>query len=54
MFLKTSEDFLNMFAMFFQVVGVDQNIVQVNQYADVEHIRKDIVNKVLKGGWAIS
>jgi hypothetical protein len=52
-FSETSEYFLDTFTMEFQIVRVDEDIIQVDNNTDIEHVREDIVHKSLKSGWSI-
>ena len=53
MFLKPLENFLNMCLVLQHVVGIDQDIVKVNNYADIKHVREDVIDKMLKRCWGI-
>ena len=37
-----------MFSVFCRIVGVDENIIKVDDNGDVKHIRKDVVDKALE------
>ena len=37
----------------FRIVGVDENIIQVDNNTDIKHVGEDIVHKSLKSGWSI-
>ena len=52
-FSETSEYLPDMFAMEFWIVGVDEDIIQVDNNTDIEHVREDIVHKSLKSGQSI-
>ena len=52
-FSETSEYLPDMFAMEFQIVGVDEDIIQVDNNTDIEHVGEDIVHESLKSGWSI-
>jgi len=36
------------------VVGVNQDVVQVDYYAHVQEIREHVVHEALESGWSIS
>jgi len=36
------------------IIGVDQDIVQVDYYVHIQEIREHIVHKALEGGWSVS
>lgn len=48
MFSESSENFLNMFAVIIGVVGVDEDVVQVDDHCDVKKIGEDVVHEMLK------
>jgi len=52
-FLETSEYLSDMFAMKFRIVGIDENVIKVNYYANVEHVGEDVIHEPLEGGWSI-
>jgi hypothetical protein len=52
-FSKTPEYLPDMFVMEFRIVGVDEDIIQVDNNTDIEHVREDIVHKSLKSGRSI-
>jgi hypothetical protein len=37
-----------------EVEGVDEDDIEIHDNTDVQHIRKDAVDKTLKGRWSIS
>jgi len=46
--------FLNVSFVFGNVVGIDEDVVQIYDDNDVDHIRKDVVHESLKRCWSIS
>src|SRR5882724_3082482 len=46
--------FSDMSLMFSNVVQVDEDVVQIDDDNDVNHVRKDVVHKLLEGRWSIS
>ena len=52
-FSETSEYLSHMFTMEFWIVGVDEDIIQVENNTDIKHVGEDIVHKSLKSGWSI-
>src|SRR5882724_6056562 len=46
--------FLNMSFVFGNVVGIDENVVQIYDDNDIDHIREDVIHKSLKSCWSIS
>ena len=52
-FSETSEYLPDMFTMEFRIVGVDEDIIQVDNNTDIEHVREDIVHESLKSGRSI-
>ena len=53
MFAETTEYLPDMFAVFGRVIGVDKNIVQINNHGHVHHVGEDIVHKPLESGRSI-
>ena len=53
MFPKSLEDFPYMTPMVFRVVGVNEDIVEVNDYQDVEKVLKDVVHETLESGGSV-
>ena len=52
-FAETSEYFADMFSVKFFVVGIDEDVVEVNDYADIKHVGEDVVHESLKSGWSV-
>ena len=50
MLSESSEYLADMLSVFGDVVGVDQYVVQVNHYRDVEHVGENVVHEMLEGG----
>src|SRR5882724_7355062 len=46
--------FLNVSFVFRKVVGIDENVIQIYDDNDVNHICEDVVHKLLKSCWSIS
>jgi hypothetical protein len=46
---KSSENFFDVFPMFFRGVGIDEDVIDVDEDADVEDVGKDVVHESLKG-----
>ena len=44
---------MDMFLVKFFVVKIDKDVVKVDNYADIEHVREDVVHESLKSGWRI-
>jgi len=51
---ESSEYFLNMGLVLRHIVRVDENVVQIDDDCEIDHICKNIVNKSLKGCGCIS
>ena len=43
-----------MFTVLFHVVGVDEDVIQVDKDAYIEHVGEDVIHEVLKSCWCIS
>src|SRR5882672_8583355 len=52
--VESLEYFPNMGFVLGNVVGIDEDVVQIDDDYDVNHIRKDVVHKLLKSCWCIS
>ena len=52
-FSEASEHFTNMVMMEIGIVGVDEDVVQVYEDANIEEVAKNVVHEPLKGGWRI-
>src|SRR5467141_3076636 len=52
--MELSEYFPNMSFVLGNVVGIDENVVQINDDYNVNHIREDVVHESLKSCWCIS
>ena len=50
---KSGEYFSDMGQVLFRVVRKHQDIIQVHNYRDVNHIGKDIIHEPLESGWGI-
>src|SRR5882724_3505428 len=46
--------FLNMSFVFRNVVGIDENVIQIYDDNDINHICEDVIHKPLKSCWSIS
>jgi len=46
---KSLEYFLNMGLVLRYIVGVDEDVVQINDDCDIDHVGKDVIHKWLKG-----
>ena len=46
--------FLKMSFVFGNVVGIDEDVVQIYDDNDINHIRKDVVHELLKSCWSIT
>jgi len=54
MFLEVSEHFMDMDMMGIGIVGVDEDVVQVNEDANIEEVTKNVIHESLEGSWRIS
>ena len=50
MLSETSENFLDMVSVFFLGVGVDEYVVEVHQYTNIEQVTKDVIHEALESG----
>jgi hypothetical protein len=52
-FLESPENLSNVFSMLFGGVGVYEDVVEVDEYIDVEEVTKNIIHELLEGRWSI-
>ena len=50
MLLEASENFSDMVLAFFFGVGVDEYVIEVHQYTNIEQVAKDVIHEVLESG----
>ena len=43
-----------MLTVLFHVVGIDEDVIQVDKDAYIEHVGEDVIYEALKGYWCIS
>ena len=53
MLSEACENFLDMVLVFFLRVGVDEDVVEVHQYTNIEQVAKDVIHEVLESGGCI-
>jgi len=51
--VEAVEDFLDVCQMLFWVVGVDEDVIQVDNYRDINHIGEDVIHEPLESSWGI-
>ncbi|KAI6156661.1 hypothetical protein BKA82DRAFT_162480, partial [Pisolithus tinctorius] len=54
MLAEAAEDLFYMLVVQLLIVGVDEDVIKVNNNADIEHVSEDAVNKPLESCWHIS
>ena len=52
--MEPTKYFLNMSFVFGNFVRIDENVVQIYDDNDVDHIHEDVIHKSLKSCWSIS
>ena len=52
--LETSEDFADVFLMGLEVLGVYQDVIQIDDNTDIEEIHKDTIDESLKSCRGVS
>ena len=50
MLSEASENFLDMASVFFFGVGVDEYVVEVYQYTNIEQVTEDVIHEALESG----
>ena len=53
MMLELSENFSDMASVFFLGVGVDEYVIEVYQYTNIEQVAKNIIHEALESGGCI-
>jgi len=53
-FLESFQYSFNVAPVLHDIIGVDQDIVQVNYYAHIQEVGEHIVHEALEGSWSIS
>ena len=53
MLSEASENFLDMVSVFFLRVQVDEYVVEVHQYTNIEQVAKDIIHEAFESGGCI-
>ncbi|KXN92783.1 hypothetical protein AN958_04027 [Leucoagaricus sp. SymC.cos] len=54
MFSELLENLANMFAVFSGVVGIDEDVVQIDRNADIEEVTEDVIHKMLESSRCVS
>jgi len=52
-FSEASEHFTDMVTMEIGIVGVDEDVIQVHEDANIEEVAKNVIHESLKGSWRI-
>ena len=52
--MESSEYFLNVGFVFGNIIGINEDVVQVNDDNDVDHVREDVIHESLEGCRCIS
>ena len=52
-FAESTEYLSDMCSMDVDIIGVDEDIVQINYYANIDHVGEDVVHKPLKGSGGV-
>ena len=53
MLLEVSENFSDMVSVFFLGVRVDEYVVEVHQYTNIEQVAEDVIHEALESGRCI-
>ena len=53
MLLEASENFSDMVSVFFLGVRVDEYVVEVHQYTNIEQVAEDVIHEALESGRCI-
>ena len=52
-FVEPSKNFFNVLLVVREVIGVDENIIEVDDNRDVNHIREGVIHEILEHGRSI-
>jgi hypothetical protein len=47
MFMESSEYFADVFLVLRDVIGVNEDVIEINDNGHIEHVQKDVIHKVL-------
>jgi len=53
-FSESFQDFFDMAPVLCDIIGIDQDVVQVDYYTHIKQVREHVVHKALEGSWSIS
>jgi len=53
-FLESLQYFFDMALVLHDIIGVDQDVVQVDYYAHIQEVREQVVHESLEGDWSVS
>ena len=53
MLSEVSENFSDMVSVFFLTVGVDEYVIEVHQYTNIEQVAKDVIHEALESSRCI-
>ena len=53
MLLEVSENFSDMALVFFLGVGVDEDVIEVHQYTNIEQVTEDIIHEALESSGCV-
>ncbi len=51
--MELSEDFSDMFSVFFQVIEVNQDVIKIYNHGNIHHVREYVIHKMLEGSQCI-
>ena len=52
-FAESSEHLSDMFMVKFFVVGIDENVIKIDDHANIKYLREDVIHESLKSGWSV-
>ena len=52
-FSELIQHFFDVTLVLCDVIGVDQDVVQVDHYAHIQEVGEHVVHKALEGGWGV-
>ena len=51
--LESPKDFLDLNLVLGHVIRVDEDVIKIYNYTNIQHVTEDVIHKVLKGGGSI-
>ena len=53
-FSESFQHFFDVAPVLRDIVGVDEDVIQVDHYAHIQEVREHIIHEALEGNWSVS